>query len=186
MKNKILNNLKHKYNDINMKNIENSTIIKLKYISNQNQGKKLRIFDGTFVKRNNMKYKIIYKSKKYVIKEYFEDIDKDYVFTDEEIISFKLVIFNKIIDTKCMFQGCDSLISLNILSKSNSFIISNMSCMFNGCIKLISLPDISEWNISNVKYMNGLFAFCTSLISLPNISNWNISNVKYINGIFAG
>ena len=119
MKNKILNNLKHKYNDINMKNIENSTIIKLKYISNQNQGKKLRIFGETFVKRNNMKYKIIYKSKKYEIKEYFEDIDKDYVFTDEEIISFKLVIFNKIIDTKCMFQGCDSLISLHILSKSN-------------------------------------------------------------------
>ena len=51
-------------------------LFKLKYQIDKNKEEELRIFGESFVRRNNMNYKIIYNNKMYKVKEYFEDINK--------------------------------------------------------------------------------------------------------------
>jgi hypothetical protein len=51
MENTILNNSKYQNNVINMKHIKKATLIKLKYLTDPNKEKKLRIFGKSFVKK---------------------------------------------------------------------------------------------------------------------------------------
>ena len=72
----------------------------------------LRIFGKYFVKHNKNKCKIIYKNKKYELKEYFEEIDNNYKRKDE-IVKLKLVGINNISDISKMFYGCIHLTSVS-------------------------------------------------------------------------
>ena len=105
---------------------------------------------------------------------------------DNLIKSSEYYNFYNISDISCMFNGCESLISLPDISKWNISNVTDMSDMFRGCKSLISLPDISKWNISNVTSMSSMFSKCESLISLPDISKWNTSKVIYMSNMFWG
>jgi len=52
--------------------------------------------------------------------------------------------------------------------------------MFYGCESLISMPILSKWNTSNVNNMSYMFYGCKLLISLPNIFNWIIKTEKVV------
>ena len=148
-----------------------SFIIKLKYKVSTNKTEKLRIFGEIFVKFSCIEWKIIYRNKKYQLKEFLDDIAKDYKKND--FISIKLIITNKIVNFSYMFVDCYSLISIVNKSNFHSPKIIDMKFMFLGCNSLISLCDTSNWNTSKVKEMQGLFFKCISLKSLPDISKWN-------------
>ena len=83
-----------------------------------------------------------------------------------------------------MFAYCESLISIDGISKLNTSNVVNMSSMFSNCISLISLPGILNWDISNVIDMNHMFYACESLKSLPDIAKWDTKNVKDMSYMF--
>ena len=70
-----------------------------------------RIFGEKFVKINSNKCKIIYKNKKYKLKEYFKEIDDNC--EDKDIIKLKLLGVKNIIDMNRMFFKCYHLISVS-------------------------------------------------------------------------
>ena len=76
----------------------------------------IRIFGNYFVKQNKNKCKIIYGNKKYKLKEYFNEIDKNYNYKTKEI-KIKLIGINNIINFKKMFYGC---LYLSSVSESNN------------------------------------------------------------------
>ena len=78
--------------------------------------KSIRIFGEKFVNRNKHKCKIIYNNKIYELKEYFDEIDKNY--NNQKLIMLKLKLFNNIINMSYMFYECDTLLSFQYLSKS--------------------------------------------------------------------
>ena len=73
----------------------------------------IRIFGKYFVKQNKNKCKIIYNNKKYELKEYFDEIDKNYNIEIKEI-KLKLIGINNITDMQEMFDGCCHLTSVKI------------------------------------------------------------------------
>ena len=72
-------------------------------------GDEIRILDEYFIKSNKNKCKLIYKNKKYELKEYFEEIDNNY----KNIIKLKLYGINNISDLSRMFYGCYYLSSFS-------------------------------------------------------------------------
>ena len=158
-----------------------------KYQPDKNNNKKVKIFDENFIKKNKNTCKIIYANKLLELKEYFEDIDTNY--NHKDLIKFKIIFINNIIDMSYTFYGCDALISLSDNNKTNINIsnckiyIINTSCMFDGCKSLTSLPDISNWSISNNMNMSYIYNKYNSLI---DISGWNTSNINDISFKFDG
>ena len=115
------------------------------------------------------------------------------------------------IDLSNLFKSCTDMVSAEIVSNGERYLVSNsaymfydctflktitglnlldirnvrdMSYMFSHCYNLSSLPDINKWNTSNVTNMDYVFNQCTSLVSLPDISNWNTSNVINMSHMF--
>ena len=74
-------------------------------------GDVFRILDKYFIKHNKNKGKLIYKNKKYEMKEYFEEIDNNY--KDKNIIKLKLYGINNISDMSRIFYGCYHLSSFS-------------------------------------------------------------------------
>ena len=81
-------------------------------------GDVLRILDKYFVKNNKNKGKLIYKNKKYELKEYFEEIDNNY--KDKDIIKLKIYGINNISDMSRMFYGCYHLTSFSEYSNQQN------------------------------------------------------------------
>ena len=78
---------------------------------------KTRIFGENFLKRNINKCKLIYNNKEHQIKEFFEEIDKNY--KPKETIKFKLRIFHNILNLSEMFLNCNNLLSIIDNTKVN-------------------------------------------------------------------
>ena len=87
----IITQNKNKLNDSTFHS-EYRLILDLIFNPNENnenkEDNKIRIFGARFINKNKGKYKIIYKNKKFKLKEYFEDIDKNY---NNDLIRFKLI-----------------------------------------------------------------------------------------------
>ena len=160
----------------------------INYQPNENNNEKVKILDKVFIEKNKNKSKILYKNKLYELKEYFEDIDRNYNHKDS--IKFKLIFVHNIIDLSYAFYNCDSLISSSDNNEINQnisylqFFIINASYMFYNCKSLISVPDISNWNTSKVNNMSYMLFGCNSLISLPDISTLDLSNINNMKNMF--
>ena len=76
----------------------------------------LRIFGKYFVNQNKNKCKIIYNNKKYKLKEYFDEINKN---NSQEVVKLKLSGINNLYNLEKMFYGCYHL-SLILDSKNNN------------------------------------------------------------------
>ena len=113
-------------------------------------------------------------------------------------------------DTNNMFQGCTSLISMELSGFKTSDELINMSDMFWNCISLISL-NLSNFDISNVSnfghllynceslefivfsqvktdkitLLDNMFNGCKNLISV-NLSNFYTTNLEKIQYMFSG
>ena len=114
----------------------------------------IRIFGKYFVEQNKNKCKIIYNNKKYILKEYFDEIDNNYNPKIKEI-KIKLNGINCISNMKEMFYGCYHLTSL---SKSKNVGTKQIE-IFNDDNSQASLFEnesemkIKEENINNL-YIN--------------------------------
>ena len=142
---------------------------------------KTRIFGKIFVNNNEDNCHIIIDGKKYNLMEYIEFKNN----RKNKILEVKLIGVSKIIEASSMFDGCESLISINNISNWNTYNVKNMISMFRGCKYLESLPGINDLNTDNVEYMNNMFSGCISLKPLPDISNWNTSNVIDMSDMFS-
>ncbi len=74
-----------------------------------------RIFGKDFVERNKNRAKIIFINREYPLKEYFEEIDKNY--KPAEKITIILKCFHNILNFRFMFLDCDNLLSMSEYSK---------------------------------------------------------------------
>ena len=72
---------------------------------------KTRLFGKYFVNNNNNKCKILYKNKKYKLKEYLEEIDNNH--NNKDIIKIKLSGINNIVNMCEMFYECYQLTSVS-------------------------------------------------------------------------
>ncbi len=81
---------------------------------------------------------------------------------------------SKVTNMYSMFNGCSSLISLN-LDNFNTTKVNDVRYMFMSCLKLKDI-DLSSFDTRNVKYMSGIFENCESLISL-NLENFYTPNL---------
>ena len=97
------------------------------------------------------------------------------------IVKIKISNLLSVNNMLSMFNGCNSLISLNF-NNFDSSSVTNMGWTFSGCNSLISL-NLSIFNTSSVKYMYKMFYGCNSLISL-DLSNFNTSSVKDMESMF--
>ena len=90
--------------------------IEIIYKTIKDKNNKVRIFGLNFVLNNKDKCKIIYEDKEYELKEYFDDINKNY---DNKIkIALTLKVKETIIDSSYMFDGCKALFSFPYTSLS--------------------------------------------------------------------
>ena len=183
------------------KKLENN-IIKMVYKIN-NEEKQIKVLNSIFVNNNKKKFKLIINNKECNLCQYIECNQNDSLLT----ISIKET--KKATNMNSMFDGCESLISLDFQSfktdritcmcsmfagcKSLNSInfgefktdrVTNMSCMFYGCESLTSL-DLRSFNTQNVTHMNHMFCFCSSLTSL-NLSSFKTENVINMSGMFYG
>ena len=158
---KILN-IENNNNVINKQNEDITDEI----IYKPNKDGKVRIFEEKFVNNNKQNCKIIYNNKEYELKEYINDIDKEYNNKDE--IKIKLKGINKVTNMSYMFSDCNTLSSLPDISKWDTSKVTDMSYMFSDCNSLSSLPDISKWDTSKVTYMNSMFSNCKNSLNIPS------------------
>ena len=95
--------------------------------------------------------------------------------------SFKGSDTSNVTNMASMFEGCESLTSLDV-SNFDTSNVTDMSNMFNYCNGLTSL-DVSNFNTSSVTNMNSMFLNCIDLTSL-DLSNFNTSNVTGMSYMF--
>ena len=81
-----------------------------------------------------------------------------------------------------MFEGCESLTSLDLSSFDTSK-VTDMGSMFSGCKSLTTL-DFSSFDTSMVRFMGIMFHKCSSLTAL-DLSNFDTSKVKKMDSMFS-
>ena len=82
-----------------------------------------------------------------------------------------------------MFEGCSSLISLD-LSGFDTSSVTGMCAMFFGCSNLISL-DLTGFDTSCVTTMASMFSGCSSLTAL-DLASFDTSSVTTMESMFSG
>ena len=102
-------------------------------------GEVFRILGKKFVKNNKNKCILIYKNKKYALKEYFEEIDNNY--KNKGIIKLKLYGINNISDMSRMFYGCYYLSSVSDYPKRNERNINNLNDNFSESNSYLSINE---------------------------------------------
>lgn len=102
----------------------------------------------------------------------------------ESLVSLDLSAFDTshIPDMGEMFNYCSSLTNLDI-SNFNTSKVNNMYYMFHGCKNLTKL-NLGSFNTNKVESMNSMFDGCTKLESIYVGDSWDVSNVKYSNYMF--
>ena len=102
---------------------------------------------------------------------------------DSDIKEYEISLKVPIKDLSQMFEGCDSLISVD-LSNLNYPSIYNLSKTFKNCTKLQKI-NLTKLDTSKVKSMEELFKGCTELTDIIDIENIKTPLLDNINGIFA-
>lgn len=100
-----------------------------------------------------------------------------------QIEGIKYLNTSEVTDMGAMFQGCQSLTSLDVshFDTSNVTDIDNMFCR---CFSLTSL-DVSHFDTSKVTNMCGMFSGCRSLTAL-DLSHFETGNVTDMCSMFMG
>ena len=96
-----------------------------------------------------------------------------------DFFSFNTFLVN---DMSYMFYNCKSLVNLKNISRFDTSRVTNITHMFDGCTSLVSL-NISNFNTLLVTNFSYLFSNCTSLTKL-DISNFNTSRATDFSYMF--
>ena len=101
----------------------------------------------------------------------------------ERIIGLENLNTSKVTDVAGMFQGCSSLIELDV-SHFDTRNVSTMLTMFSSCTNLKKIKGLEKFDTSKVNNMRQMFVGCSSLTSL-DVSHFDTSNVTNIEGMFS-
>ena len=117
----------------------------------------IRILGKYFVKQNKNKCKIIYNNKKHKLKEYFDEIDKNYNHEIKEI-KLKLIGINNITNMEKIFYGCYHLSSVSESKNENIQTYNNelYDSFFDNCLCSSLFAD-AESEKKNVCIKNNLY-----------------------------
>ena len=141
---------------------------------------KLRIFGKIFVNNNKNNCKIIYKNKEYELKEYMEEIDKNYY--SENIIKIKLYGTNNIDDMSYIFCDCNKLGSIKIKNDFIATEIDSIEYFSEDNSSLISCNQSNiEYNSINLYQGNNFSSLSISGINKDYISEITNDNEIYSN-----
>ena len=110
-------------------------------------------------------------------KSWFSGFTKLEGFDDSSI---KNLNTSEVTDMCGMFEGCESLLYLDLSSFDTSK-VRDMSGMFNECEYLTNL-DLRRFNTSNVRDMSGMFSNCEKLSNLDLLNG--IIPVTLLKGLF--
>ena len=105
--------------------------------------KELKIFNKIFISKNKKRAKIIINNKLYELKENSEN-QKNFV------QKIKIKFFDYILYSNCMFQDCESLVSVKNFQNINTNKLKEIHSLFEGCNSLLYIDDISNWNMNKI------------------------------------
>ena len=133
--------------------------------------------------QNNPGWKGVRNCTTVVFDESFKDVRPTscymwfYLFSQLTTIEgIKNLNTEEVTDMSYMFNGCESLTSLNLLS-FNTVKVTNMERMFFGCESLTSL-DVSSFNTAKVANMYCMFSSCSRLTTIYASDNFTTDNVS--------
>jgi surface protein len=106
--------------------------------------KEIKIFNEEFITNNKKRAKIIINNKQYELKEIVEN--------DKQSFKIEIKFFDNIIYLNSMFKYCESLSGVYNFENFNTKYLKEIYYIFEGCNSLISINDISNWNIKNINY----------------------------------
>ena len=127
---------------------EEILIFKMIYQPNYTLKEQIRILGKYFVNNNKNKAKLIYKNKKYELKQLFSDIDKNYKNKDD--IKLKLIGINNITNMSEIFFECNHLLSVKEYYKEID--IKNINKLSDCFIEDNS--NFSLWEGTQLNYLN--------------------------------
>ena len=110
-----------------------------------------------------------------------ENVDGNMISNLKEINNMSALDTSKVISMDSMFQGCSSLIGLDV-SKFDTSQVTDMSFMFQDCGNLTRL-DVTSFDTSKVTNMEYVFLSCQSLENL-DVSRWKTSLVYSMRMMF--
>lgn len=122
-----------------------------------------------------------------IAKEIYANSDCSYMFCHfNSLISvdFKDINMSNVRTFNSMFNGCDSLTTVEGISEWDISSATSIGHMFYDCGSLVSL-DLSNWNVGNVTSMNTTFCACSSLITVGDLSDWNTGKVTNMSHMFS-
>lgn len=99
----------------------------------------------------------------------------------KNIEDLEFVNTSRVTDMTVMFDGCSSLLSVNLKSFDTST-VTDMTCMFYDSYNLTDI-NLSSFNTGNVTTMGAMFYNCCQLTNL-DLSNFDISKVTIMNSMF--
>lgn len=83
-------------------------------------------------------------------------------------------VANVVIESRVMFKGCKSLITIPQLDTSK---VIYMSDMFSGCVSLKTIPQLDTSNVTNMERM---FYNCISLEKIPQLNLLKADSLQYM------
>lgn len=101
----------------------------------------------------------------------------------ETILGIENLKTDEVTSMASMFNGCSSLITLD-LSSFNTSKVTDMSYMFDNCTSLQEL-NLSTFDTEDVVDMSAMFRYCSSLTNL-NLSSFKTAKVESMYNMFFG
>ena len=110
-----------------------------------------------------------------------EEIERNYVKTEDKISKIKVVLNLETDSLSELFLDCSIIKKIKFIEFNNKN-IKNMKSMFQNCKELIEI-DISKLKTDNTTDMSGMFFNCSNLQEL-DLTNFNTTNTIDMSGMF--
>jgi len=148
--------------------IEFRNTINLKYEKSKDEDSNNNIFGAKFVENNKKNIILKINGKKSELIEKYN--------LKEGINIIQIIIKNKLISLKDMFNGVTSLKNIEEFKYLNTKEVNDFSGIFYNCSKLSDIKPLQSWNVSNGNDFSFMFHGCSSLSDIKSLKNWNVSN----------
>ena len=136
------------------------------------------IFGEEFVKNNIDKIELVINGTKSKL------IQKYKLKKGENNI--QIIIKNKIINIKNMFESCRTLKNIDGLKYLDTKEITDFSYIFDECSSLLDIKSLENWDVSKGTNFSFMFRGCSLLSDIKSLENWNVSKGTNFSFMFRG
>ena len=88
-------------------------------------------------------------------------------------------ITSKVTNASSMFDGCESLVSLDFAKDWDMSSLTKAANMFQGCTSLTDTSPIKAWDVSSLEGAYGMFNGCSSLTKI-DLGQWKLDGSKFV------